>query len=197
MKPRTQAILIGFLLVLLVCQPMICPVTNYLMLPVGRLVWFGVAAYTALKVSPVIGLLVAILGLQAMSKFYVVEHMALSASNCECPPGYTFADDVKKCKNKDDKFVFPTACRCDSGYAYNIKTGLCDQNSVMSSPIPAVAPAPAGTEEVPPTVQVAPPAATSVSGKRIELSPEEKNAVLGKEPAVPAETTSSTAAPAE
>lgn len=196
MKPRGQSILIGLLIVLLVCQPMIRPVTNYLMLPLGRILVFGASAYVGLTVNPVIGLLMAFVALQAISEFYLVEHMtmdqykallkfrekmnALAGASCECPTGYEFDADHKKCKNKEDKYVNPTACRCDPGYAYNIKTGLCEQNSVMSSPIPAVAPAPEGTEEVAPTLEVKAPAAFSVEANPIPISSDEKDRLLGK-----------------
>jgi hypothetical protein len=184
MRPRTQSILIVVLLVLLVCQPMIRPVTNYLMLPMGRILAFGASAYVAATVSPVIGLLMALIALQAMSEFYVVEHMkgnATTGPECECPAGYTFDSDLRKCKNKEGKYVNPSACRCEAGYAYDINTGLCEQNSVMTSPIPAVGPAPAGTEEVTPTIQMAAPPRTSVNPPSFALSDAEKAAALGKE----------------
>jgi hypothetical protein len=181
MKSRTQTIIIGFLIVLLACQKMICPVTNYLMLPFARILVFVASVYLAVAVNPMIGLLIALIALQAMREFYVVEHMAISDSVCECPTGYEYDKELKKCKNKDNKYVNATTCTCSSGYAYNINTGQCEQSSVMSSPIPAVGPAPAGTEEVTPTIPVGVPVAASTGGSKIELSPAEKNAALGRE----------------
>lgn len=77
MRPRTQTLLIGFLIILLICGHMIKPLTNYLMLPIGRILAFGGSAYVAVAVNPVIGLLVALVCLQAMSEFYMVEHLMM------------------------------------------------------------------------------------------------------------------------
>ena len=172
MRPRTQSLLIGGLIILLVCQPMIKPITNYLMLPFGRILAFGLSVYVGATVSPVIGLLLALVCLQAMSDFYIVEHMkgnATTGAQCRCPPG--FIQEGMNCKSEDGKKTTkPTACTCPSpGYAYDVVTGLCEQNSVITSPIPVTEAAPEGAIEVAPPPAPSPPAASSVRGKRIEL----------------------------
>lgn len=200
MRPRTQTLVIGFLIILLVCGHLIKPVTNYLMLPVGRILAFGGSAYVGLTVNPVIGLLMALICLQAMNEFYVIEHMdpgALRAAQegvrtaegqlfvpdipqCECPAGYTFQVGTNDCKNAEGKIAKPSMCRCASGYAYDTTAGTCVQSSVMTSPIPATAPAPEGTVEQTPAPEPTGPAASSIRPMQINLSDADKAAVLGK-----------------
>ena len=215
MRPRTQTLLIGFLIILLVCGHLIKPVTNYLMLPIGRILAFGGSVYVGLTVNPVIGLLIALVCLQAMSEFYIIEHMTdaekqaadekrkqeeallkaqasarteenrlfVPVPDCECPPGYTFQEGTNDCKNAEGKIVKPSMCRCSPGYAYDTVAGTCIQNSVMSSPIPATAAAPEDAIPVTPEPEPRGPAASSIRPMQIELSAEDKLAVLGKAPA--------------
>jgi len=101
---------------------MIKPITNYLTLPMGRILAFGASAYVAVAVNPVIGLLMALVCLQAMSDSYVIEHFISAAA---------WRQAVKKqddelaaqsaVRTNEDKVFIKRAvakCECPPGYTF-------------------------------------------------------------------------------
>ena len=140
MRPRPQTLVIGFLIILLVCGHMIKPITNYLMLPFGRILAFGASAYVALAVNPVIGLLIALVCLQAMSEFYIVEHMtneekkARDERRKQEERTRALQTSARDAENKLFTSAVPQ-CECPPGYTFQRGTNNCkNADGVIAKP---------------------------------------------------------------
>jgi hypothetical protein len=109
---------------------MIKPITNYLTLPMGRILAFGASAYVAVAVNPVIGLLMALVCLQAMSDFYVVEHLTMEEKKDiyekrKRAEQTRAAQDALRSKENDIFRIREPTCECPSGYTFQINTNNC------------------------------------------------------------------------
>ena len=149
---------IGILIAYIAFAPRMAVFQTILSTPIGKALALVGIVYVWKFVSAAVALLLAIMFVRcAGGGMTVWEGLEMPQARCTCPEGYTYDGAAKQCKNKDGKFVDAVACACDPGYTYDFVSKECKQSSVMSEPIPPVAPEePVATATAAPAVSTGP-----------------------------------------